>query len=93
MFYFLCFVKDISTDMLEEQVSEEIDPDLNEEEDIIIEESREENWMDVSDNGEDKSEIHALRWYVYTREKDDFIKRYVLVSFTHPKGGVLFGLL
>ena len=28
-FYFLCYVKEISTDMLEEQVSEERDPGLN----------------------------------------------------------------
>ena len=31
VFYFLCYVKDISTDMLEEQVLEERYPDLNEE--------------------------------------------------------------
>ena len=31
VFYFLCYEMYISTDMLEEQVSEEIDPDLNEE--------------------------------------------------------------
>ena len=38
--YCLCYVKDISMDMLEEQVSEERDPDLNEEEDIRMEDSR-----------------------------------------------------
>ena len=31
VFYCLCYVMDISTDMLEEQVSEERDPDLIEE--------------------------------------------------------------
>ena len=40
MFYCLCYAKEISTDMLEEQVSEERDPDLNEEEDILMEDSR-----------------------------------------------------
>ena len=34
--YFLCYVKYISTDMLEEQFLENIDPDLNEDEDIIM---------------------------------------------------------
>ena len=43
MFCCLCCVKEISTDMLEEQVSEEINPDLNEEEDIIMKDSREDN--------------------------------------------------
>ena len=43
VFYCFCYVKDIYTDMLEEQVSEEINPDLNREEDIIMEVSREEH--------------------------------------------------
>ena len=34
IFYCLFYVKDISTDILEEQLLEEIDPDLNEKEDI-----------------------------------------------------------
>ena len=40
VFYCLCCVKEISMDMLEERVSEDMDPDLNEEEDIIMEDSR-----------------------------------------------------
>ena len=32
VFYYLCYEMDISTDMLEEKVSEERDMDLNEEE-------------------------------------------------------------
>ena len=40
VFYFLGYKMDISTDMLEEQVSEERYPDLNEEEDIILDEIR-----------------------------------------------------
>ena len=40
VFYCLCYVKDISTYMLEEQVSEERDTDLNEEEDIILKDTR-----------------------------------------------------
>ena len=34
VFYCLCYVKDTSIDMLEEQLLEERDPDLNVEEDI-----------------------------------------------------------
>ena len=41
VFYFLCYVKYISTGMSAEQVSEERDPDLNEEEYIRMEDSRE----------------------------------------------------
>ena len=39
-FYFLCYEMDISIDMSEEHVSEEIYPDLNEEEDIRMDNSR-----------------------------------------------------
>ena len=60
VFYFLYYVKEISTDMLEGQVFEERDPDLNEEEYIRMEDSREEHWRDVAEDGEDKSKIHAL---------------------------------
>ena len=60
--YCLCYFKDISTDVLEEQVSEERGPDLNEKEDIKTEDSREEHLRDVAEDGEDKSNIHALRF-------------------------------
>ena len=60
MFYSLCYVEDKSTDMLKEQVSEERDMDLNEEEDIIMEDRREENWRHISEDGEDKIKIHSL---------------------------------
>ena len=36
VFYCLCYVREISTDMLEEHVLEERDPDLNEDEYIRI---------------------------------------------------------
>ena len=35
-FYYLCYDMDICTDMLKDQVLEEIDMDLNKEEDIIL---------------------------------------------------------
>ena len=43
VFYFLCYVTDISTDMLEDQVAEEKDPDLNEEKDVRLDAIREDN--------------------------------------------------
>ena len=48
LIYCLCYVKETSTDMLEGKVSEERYPDLNEEEDIIVEDSREDHWRDVA---------------------------------------------
>ena len=53
---------DISIDMSEEQVAEERDLDLNEEEDIRLDEIREEYWRDVSEEDENKKIIHALGW-------------------------------
>ena len=61
VFYCLCRFEDISTYMLEEHISEERDPYLNEEEDIRMEYSREEHWRYVAEDGEDKSNIYALR--------------------------------
>ena len=69
MFYFLCYVTDISTDMPEDQVAEEIYPDLNTEEDIRLDAIREEHWRDVSEEGDDKKNIHSLRWEVYVKDK------------------------
>ena len=50
-----------------------------------MEVSKEEHWRDVAQNGEDNSKIHALGWDVYTRDKQDLIKRQFLVSVLHPK--------
>ena len=41
VFYCLCYKMDISTYMLEDQVLEDRDPDLNEEENIILDIIRE----------------------------------------------------
>ena len=62
VFYFLCYAKEISTDFSEEQVSEERDPDLDEEEDIRMDDTRDEHWRDVAEGGDDKKNINALRW-------------------------------
>ena len=49
-------------DMLKENILEEKDLDMNEQENIIMKSSREENWRDVAQYGQDKSNICALMW-------------------------------
>ena len=61
VFYCLFYVKDMSTDFSEEHVSEERDPDLNEEGGIRMDEIRYEYSMDVAEDGDNKKKIHALR--------------------------------
>ena len=87
MFYCLCYAKDRYTYMSEDQVAEEIYPDLNEEEDIRLDVIKEEHWRDVAEEGDDKKNIYDLRWEVYVKEKEELINREFLVSVTHPKGG------
>ena len=60
-FIVLCYAKDRSTDMLEDQVAEERDLDLNEEEDVRLAAIREYHWMDVSEECDNKKTIHSLR--------------------------------
>ena len=42
-------------------MTEEIDPDLNEEKDIRMGAIREEDWRYIAEEGDDKKKIHALR--------------------------------
>ena len=66
---------------------EEIDPDLIKEEGISMVDSWEEHWMDVSEDGEYKSNIYALRWNVYTKDKYELIRGEFLVAVPYSKGG------
>ena len=52
-----------------------------------MDDSREDHWRGVDEEGGDKKNIHALRWEVYIKRKDDLIKREFLVSVPDPKGG------
>ena len=52
-----------------------MDPDLNEEGGIKMEDSREEHWRDVADDCEDKIKNNYLSWNLYTGEKEGLIKR------------------
>ena len=60
MFHFLCYAKEVSTDFLEEQVSEERYMDLNEEKDIRMDDTREKHLRDVAEDGDNKKKIHVL---------------------------------
>ena len=75
VFNFLCCEIGISTDMSEYQVSEESYTDLNEEENIIMDEIRDNHWRGDSEEGCDKKNIHALRWEVYAIDNGYLIKR------------------
>ena len=90
VFYFLCYDTDISTDISEERVVEERDPDLNDMEDIKFDEIWEDNWRNLVEENDDKKKIHALRWNVYVKEKEELIMRAFSVSVPHPKGGIIF---
>ena len=92
VFYCLCYDTDISTDISEEQVVEERDPDLNEMEDIRFDEIWEDHWRDLAEESNDKNNIHALRWCVYVKEKEELITRSFSVSVPHPKGGKKIGI-
>ena len=61
-FYCLYYDTVISTYIPEDRVAEERDPDLNEEEDIRLDEIREEHCRDVSEEDDEKNKIHAMRW-------------------------------
>ena len=74
-------------DMFGDQVFEERYPDLDEEQDIIIMDSMEQHWRDVDDHDEDRSNIYALMWDVYTKEKGELIKREFLLTIPYPKRG------
>ena len=89
VFYCLCYDMDIFTDMLEDQEAEERDPELNEKEDIRLDEIMGEHWRDVDEEGDNKKNIHDLRWELYVKEKEELIKREFSVSVPNPKGGAI----
>ena len=47
VFYCLCYSKDGSTYISEDQIEEERDTDLSEEEDVRLDAIREEHWRDI----------------------------------------------
>ena len=93
IFYCLSYEMDISTDVLQDQVSEERKLELNEEEDIILDEIRETHWSYVAQEGDDKKKIHSMRWEVYYKYKEEMIKSEFLLSVSYLKEGKVFGLV
>ena len=87
IFYFLFYDTDLTTYYSEEQVVEERDPDHDEMDDIRFDEIREDHQRDLAEESNDKKKIHALRWCVYVKEKEEIITRSFSVSVPHPKGG------
>ena len=69
MFYCLCYAKDRSTDMSEDQVAEERDPELNEEEDIRLDAIMGDHWRNVSEEGDYKKNIRDMSWEVYLKRR------------------------
>ena len=67
-------------------MSEEIYPDLNEEEDISMYDTRDEHCGYLAEDGDNKKKIHALRWEVYVQDTEDLIKIELSVSVSHTKG-------
>ena len=93
VFYCLCYVTYISTYISEEQLAEERDMDVNEEEDIRLDEIRKDYWVYVAEEGKDKKNIHALRWEVCVKSKEDLIKKEFWCQFHILKGGKCFGFV
>ena len=52
-----------------------------------MDDTTDKHWRDVSENSDDKNNIHSLRWEVYVKEKEDLINIELLVSNPHHKGG------
>ena len=46
---------------------EEVYTELNEEEYFIMDYIREDNWRDISEEGDNKKNIHDLMWEVYVK--------------------------
>ena len=80
-------IYNLTTDYSEEQVVEERDPDLDELDDIRFDKIREYHWRYLAEESNDKKKIHALRWCVHVKEKEELITRSFSVSVPHTKGG------
>ena len=88
IFYFLCFVEEISVDIAQKQVMEETDPDLNWEEYVMIFNDMEEHWKEVEqEDNEYRGKVFALRLEVQTKQKKYLIKSEFLVVVLHTEGG------
>ena len=54
----------------------------------MISDYREKHWKDVfEDIHQDKGNTYAMSWELYTEDKEQYIRRKVLVAFPHLKVG------
>ena len=58
-----------------------------------MEDIREEHCMYVDEDSDDKKKIHALRWDVHIKEKEELIKKIFWCPFRIQKGGTFFELV
>ena len=47
--------------------------------------TKDDHWRDDADECDDKKKIHAMRWGVYVKEKEELIKREFLMPVPYPK--------
>ena len=66
---------------------EERDTDLNEMDDIRFDKIWGDHLRYLAEESNDNKKIHALRWCVYVKDKEELITRSFSVSVPHPKGG------
>ena len=52
--------------------------------DIRFDEIWEDHWRYLAEESNDKKNIHALRWCVYVKEKEEIITSLFSVSLPHP---------
>ena len=88
VFYCFCFVNEISTDMLEEQLKEENTLTFIRRRISFFFDDRWKNWKNViEDNNEYTGKVHDLRWKLHMKEMEYFIKTGFSVRVPHPKWG------
>ena len=49
--------------------------------------TRDAHWRGVAEEGDDKKNIYTMRQEIYVKDKEKLIKRDILVSVPHLKGG------
>ena len=68
-------------------MSKERYTELKEEDDIRLDTIREDHRREDYEEGDDNNKSHAMRWEVYVKNKEGFIKREFLVSIPNTRGG------
>ena len=73
---------------------EDKEPDLEWEKDLRISDDTEYHWKEVEDEeNEERGKVHALRWGIHIKYKEELIKREFWWWFRIQKGSELFGIV